>query len=255
VSGRVDAVGDQRGDGVHVLGLEAARGEGGEADAQARGVEGLARIEGHRVGVELDAAGVEDLRDLAPAEVLRAQVDEHRWLSVPPVIRRSRGRPGPRRGPGRWRRSARRRWELVGGRASLKRDRLAGGGVVVRAALQAGEHRLVDRRGVAALHRIRPPRGPRRVLWVVDGHDVGVGDRLGWTPAGDQAGDVGDVGGQIGADLLGDLGEGREVERARVSRCAGPDQPRSLLAGEAADLVHVDAVGRRGARRTARRLK
>ena len=58
--------------------------------------------------------------------------------------------------------------------------------------------------------------------------------------AGDQARDVRDVGCQHGADLLGDRGEPREVDRARDRGAAAPDQLRPLAQGEFAHLVEVD---------------
>jgi hypothetical protein len=61
--------------------------------------------------------------------------------------------------------------------------------------------------------------------------------------AGDEAGDVGDVGGQDRADLAGDLGERGEVDRARDGRAASEDDLRALAAGEVADLVEVDEAG------------
>ena len=55
----------------------------------------------------------------------------------------------------------------LGCAASCSATAMAGGGVVVRAALQAGEDGLVDRRACSAVDMIMAPRGPRRVLWVV----------------------------------------------------------------------------------------
>src|SRR6516162_1120262 len=64
-------------------------------------------------------------------------------------------------------------------------------------------------RGLAcsASDMIIAPRGPRRVR-----------------APGDQAGDVGDVGDQHRPHLVGDLGEGREVDGARDGRPAAEDQ-------------------------------
>jgi hypothetical protein len=52
-------------------------------------------------------------------------------------------------------------------RRLVQGDRDAGRGVVVRAALQAGEHGLVDGGRVLAVVMSIAPRGPRRVLCVV----------------------------------------------------------------------------------------
>ena len=118
--------------------------------------------------------------------------------------------------------------ELVG-RRFLQRHRDGGGGVVVRAALQAGKDGLVDARGVLGRwHMSMAPRGPRRVLWVVVEMTSAwpTGDGVGAT--GDQAGDVRDVGGEHGPDLAGDLGEGREVDRAGDRGAAAEDQLGAL---------------------------
>ena len=70
--------------------------------------------------------------------------------------------------------------------------------------------------------------------------DIGVRDRVGVLAGGDEAGEVGHVDHQLGADRVGDLAEGGEVELARVGGPAGDDQRRPVLLGEARDLVHVD---------------
>ena len=59
----------------------------------------------------------------------------------------------------------------------------------------------------------------------------------------DEPGEVGHVDEQVGADLVGDLAEAREVELARIRRPAGHDHLRPLLAGDPRDLVHVDHAG------------
>ena len=56
---------------------------------------------------------------------------------------------------------------------------------------------------------------------------VGVRHRVGVQAGGDEAGEVGHVDHQLGADLVGDLAEAREVELARVGRPAGEDQLRA----------------------------
>ncbi len=58
-----------------------------------------------------------------------------------------------------------------------------------------------------------PPRGPRRVLWVVVVTTWACGSGLGKDAGGDQAGEVGHVHHQIGADAVGDLAEAGEVDR------------------------------------------
>ena len=90
-----------------------------------------------------------------------------------------------------------------------------------------------------------PPRGPRSVLCVVvvtkSAYGTGFGCRR-----GDEAGVVGHVDHQLGADRVGDLAEGGEVDLARVGGPAGDDQLRLVLGGEPCDLVEVDC-DRRGA--------
>ena len=70
--------------------------------------------------------------------------------------------------------------------------------------------------------------------------DVGVRHRVGVLAGGDEAGEVGHVDHQLGADRVGDRAEGGEVELARVGRPAGDDQLRLVLLGKRGDLVHVD---------------
>ena len=128
-------------------------------------------------------------------------------------------------------------------RRLVQRDRDAGGGVVVRTTLQAGEDRLVDRgRVLAVAHEHRAARTAQRLVRRRR-DDVGVADRRRVRAADDQAGDVRDVGDQQRADLAGDLGERREVDGARDRRTAADDHLRALGQGELAHVVHVDAAG------------
>src|SRR5699024_4852709 len=75
------------------------------------------------------------------------------------------------------------------------------------------------------------------------GDDVGVRHRVGVQSSGHQAGEVGHIGPQVGADLVGDLAEGGEVELARVGGPAGDDHLGLGFDGGPAHFVHVDAVG------------
>ncbi len=86
----------------------------------------------------------------------------------------------------------------------------------------------------ASLQRIRPPRGPRRVLWVVKVTKSAWGTGLGWSPAGHESGDVGDVREQHGADLGRDHREPFEVDDARVGAGADGDHLRAGAPGQAA---------------------
>src|SRR5205823_6507542 len=61
--------------------------------------------------------------------------------------------------------------------------------------------------------------------------------------AGDEPRNVRDVRDEYGADLVGDCGERREVDRAGDRRAAADDELWALAAGEVANLVHVDPAG------------
>ena len=129
--------------------------------------------------------------------------------------------------------------EGLGG-GDLQGHRLGGDRVHQRPALLAGEDRFVDRFRV--LLAAEDHAAARAAEGLVDRRrdDVGVLDRVGVLAGGDEAGEVGHVDHQLGADRVGDLAEGGEVELARVGRPAGDDQRRPVLLGEPRDLVHVD---------------
>ena len=84
-------------------------------------------------------------------------------------------------------------------RRFLQRDRDAGGRVVVRPALQAGEHRLVDRLRHLLLAQQHGAARPAQRLVRRRRDDVGVRDRRRVRAAGDQARDVRDVHQQVRA--------------------------------------------------------
>ena len=121
---------------------------------------------------------------------------------------------------------------LAGG--DLQRHRLGGDSVHQRPALLAGEDRFVDRFRV--LLAAEDHAAARAAEGLVDRRrdDVGVRHRVGVLAGGDEAGEVGHVDHQLGADRVGDLAEGGEVELARVGRPAGDDQRRLVLLGERA---------------------
>src|SRR6202034_3780240 len=130
-----------------------------------------------------------------------------------------------------------------GGLAGLVQgDRDGGRGVVMRAALQAGEHRLVQGGGVLCGRHDHGAAGATQGL--VGGGDHGrVADRGRVGAPGDQAGDVGDVGHQDRAHLGRDLGEGGEVDGARDRGTTAEDDLRVLAASQVADLVEVHPPG------------
>ena len=107
--------------------------------------------------------------------------------------------------------------------------RLAGDDVLERAALPAGEHRLVDRPWRAAPSTgCTPPRGPRSVLCVVN---VTMSAKApDWVrAAGDQAGEVRGIEQEQRTDLVGDRPERLRVEPSRIAGGAGDDHLRPML--------------------------
>ena len=124
-----------------------------------------------------------------------------------------------------------------------ERHRLGGDDVHQRAALHAGEDGRVDLLGEVLL--VGEDHGAARAAQGLvrgRGDDVRVRERRGMRAAGDQPGEVRHVDHQVGADLVGDLAEGGEVDDARIGAAAGDDHLRPVLAREAPHLVHVDAV-------------
>ena len=59
-----------------------------------------------------------------------------------------------------------------------------------RTALRAGEHGLVNGGAMFSLARMRPARGPRRVLWVVEVTMSAIRTELGCRPAATKAGEM-----------------------------------------------------------------
>ena len=176
-----------------------------------------------------------------------------RWLSVPPE---TRSKPRSSSASASALALATIGVRVVGelGRGRLvQRDRDRRGRVVVRAALQAGEDRPFDRlRRARAAHQHRAARAAQRLVRRRRDH-VGVGDRRRVRAAGDQPGDVRDVGGQDRADLGGDLGEGLEVDRARDRRAAAEDElGRSRSASARTSSRSMRPVSRRTPYCTAR---
>ena len=87
-----------------------------------------------------------------------------------------------------------------------------------------------------------PARGPRSVLCVVRGDEVGVRHRARVDLAGDQSGDVRHVDDHRRADAARDLGDAREVDDARVGARAHHDHLRLVLVREPRELVVVDPL-------------
>ncbi len=85
-----------------------------------------------------------------------------------------------------------------------------------------------------------PPRGPRRVLCVVEVTTCACGSGFGYTPAATKAGDVSHVDEQVGADLVGDGAEARPVDLLRIGRKARHDHLRLVFQRQLFDFVVVD---------------
>ena len=112
-----------------------------------------------------------------------------------------------------------------------------------RSALQAGEHRRVDLLGQRLV--VGEDHGAARAAQRLvrgRGHDMGVRERARMRAAGDQPREMRHVDHQEGADLVGNGAEGGKVDGARIGAAARHDHLRLVLPGEAAHLVHVDAV-------------
>ena len=88
-----------------------------------------------------------------------------------------------------------------------------------------------------------PPRGPRKLLCVVVVTKLRVRNRTRMLTAGDEPGDVRHVDEQKRADRIGDLAQPREIDDARISRCAGGDHHRPNFFGLFLQRVVIDLLG------------
>ena len=123
-------------------------------------------------------------------------------------------------------------------------DGLGGDDVFERAALQAGEDAAVDVLDELLLAQDEAAARAAQGLVRGGGHEVGVGHGAGVDAAGDEPGDVRHVDHVVGADLVRDFAEAREVDGARIGGGAGQDQARLALQRQALDGVVVQALGR-----------
>ena len=80
---------------------------------------------------------------------------------------------------------------------------------------------------------------------------MGMRERRGVRAARDQSGEMGDVDDEIGADRVADRAEALEIPVPRIGRSARDDELGLMFARQRLDLVHVDAMGRRGRPRRA----
>ncbi len=125
----------------------------------------------------------------------------------------------------------------------MQRDSDRGGRVIVRTSLQPGEDGAVDRLGVLlGGHDHRTARAAQRLVRGRGDH-TGVPHGRWMRAAGDEPGDVGDVGREHRSDLRGDRGEGGEVDRPRNRRAAAENDLRARRAGEVAHFIHVGPAG------------
>ena len=114
-----------------------------------------------------------------------------------------------------------------------------------RAALEAGEDRRVDLLGeLLVVGEDHAAAGPAQRLVRRRRDDMGVRERRRMRPARDQAGEMGDIGHEIGADRVADGAEALEIPMPRIGRAARDDELGLVLARQRLDLVHVDAMGR-----------
>mmetsp|Transcript_14353 Transcript_14353/g.22538 ORF Transcript_14353/g.22538 Transcript_14353/m.22538 type:complete len:357 (-) Transcript_14353:435-1505(-) len=237
-----------------VLLLEPAGGERGRANAHAAGADGRA-VAHDRVLVQRDVDGVADLLVLGAGEPLGPQVPQDQV-----VVRAARAHAVALGGQG----------VGHGLRVGLHLDsvglelgrghllELRGHGrdlVLVRAALQRGEHGVVDlAREVAVVpaeeDQARP--GPTQALVRGGRHHVAVLEGVVGLLRGHQPGDVRHVAHEDGAVLVRDRAELRVVPVARVGGAAAHDQRRLVERGLLAELLvvqqarlRVHAVGQR----------
>ncbi len=127
---------------------------------------------------------------------------------------------------------------LAGG--DPQRDRLGGDDVLEGAALLAGEDRGVDLLRVLLAAEDQPAARAAERLVHGGRDDVGVGHRARVQAGGDEAGEVGHVDDEEGADRVCDLAEAGEVELTRVRRPAREQHLRPALLGDGRHGVHVD---------------
>ena len=179
-----------------------------------------------------------------PGDALRRQVDQDQVVvGAAGDQRRSRARSARRPAPSRWPRPGARTPRNSGCAASCSATAIAAVVWLCGPPCRPGKTALSSADACSAVDMIIAPRGPRRVLCVVVVITGGVADRRGVRAAGDQPGDVRDVGDQDRPDLAGDLGERREVDRARDRGAAAEDHLRPLGQRQVAHLVQVDPAG------------
>ncbi len=247
--------------GFYAVGFgEAAGGDGGRADPDAGGVHGGLLIERDHVLIQGDVGGVQGIFGLGAVHVLIAQVDEHGVVvraAADDVVAFVDQGLGHRLGVLDHLLTV---FLPLGGEGFAEGDGLGGDHVLQRAALHAGEYGAVQdaahlerltalleyaAEGIVKIFTHHDDAAARTTEGLVGGggNDVAVGQRIVEQAGGDEAGGVGDVGQQEGADFVGDLAEAGVVPVAAVGRSATDDHLWLYFAGFLGYLVHVNAAG------------
>ena len=244
-------IGHDIGQALRLRLAEAALGEPGRAQAEARRPE-RRFVAGDGVAIEHDPGQVEDARGHVAAErraigaAHRLAVHQQQVRARPAVRDAQPARRQPfRQAHGVGDDLALQGAELLG-RGQLESDRHAGDGVDVRAALLAGEDgaiQLAPDLGVGGDQHGAARPGHRLVRGEAD--HVGMADRRREDARRRQPGDVRDVGQQVGAHFVGDGAEGRPVRRVGVRGEAGDNDLGVVLAGQVTNLVVVEQLGLR----------
>ena len=133
-------------------------------------------------------------------------------------------------------------FEFRGG-GDFEGDGLAGDDVHERAALLAGEYGGVEFLGVFLLGEDEAGAWAAEGFVRGGGYDVGVWDGAWMQSGGYEAGEVGHVHPEFGADLVGDLLHGFEVFDARVGAPSADDHGGMGFERTLADDFRVDAEG------------
>ena len=121
---------------------------------------------------------------------------------------------------------------------------LGGDDMHERAALGSGEHGGIDLFGdFRVIGHDDAASGTAHGLVGGGGHHIGVGHGTLVFAGGHEACDVGDIHHQIGADLMGDLTEGLEIDGSGVGGGTGDDHPRPAFLRDGPYLVIIDASG------------
>ena len=242
-----DRVSDHAADLARVGLVETAHGRGRRADAHARGDGRRALVVRHGVAVDRHQHVVQPLLHVLAGELAVAQVELHEMgvgASRQELAALRRHALGERRGVGLDRTLV----VAVGLRhRDREADRLGGGDVAERPALQAREDGAVDalRELLAAQDEPGARAGQRLVRGRAD--DVGRLDRVLMQPCGDEAREVRHIDHEQRPGLVGDLPERARVDLAGIGGAARDDQLGPVLERQRAHLVEVDAARPRGA--------